>query len=62
MMRMMMMTMMILTMKTLKEHFQGHLFTAIENGVTLVKCTQDGVTGVFDAFGSVLFRFPQTTG
>jgi len=45
-----------------EEHFQGHKLTAIENGATLIKCTHDGVTGAFDAFGNELFRFPQTSG
>eukprot|EP00928_Gymnodinium_smaydae_P081363 TRINITY_DN64902_c0_g1_i1.p1 TRINITY_DN64902_c0_g1~~TRINITY_DN64902_c0_g1_i1.p1 ORF type:complete len:520 (+),score=17.97 TRINITY_DN64902_c0_g1_i1:86-1645(+) len=44
------------------EHFRGHFLTAIENGLTLVKCTNNGVTGAIDSRGNVLFQSPQTSG
>jgi len=45
-----------------ERQFAAHKLVAIENGVTLVKCTKDGVTGAYDPHGNVLFRAPQTYG
>lgn len=45
-----------------EEHLQGHKYVAIENAVTLIKCTHMGSTGVYDPRGNLLFDVPQTEG
>ncbi|CAJ1434778.1 unnamed protein product [Effrenium voratum] len=45
-----------------REHLHGHKYAALENGQTLIKCTEDGYTGAIDPFGSVIYEAPQSSG